>query len=110
MFHDITDATMSYVNLSDSPARVACIVNHIYGGGAYVLTSDNLLDCTCMADKYDMPQLQQAVQTYVQHLQLTVDNVPSFMAIAHESPFLWDLKKRCIEFAARRLQTILEVR
>ena len=88
MFDDINDSTMSFVNLSDSPARVACMVNHIYGGSGYVISSDNLLDCSCVADKYDMPQLQRAVDTFVQQFQLTDENVLSIMAIAHESPDL----------------------
>lgn len=101
---------MSFVNLSDSPARVACMVNHIYGGSGYVISSDNLLDCSCVADKYDMPHLQTAVDTFVQQLQLSAVNVPSFMAIAHESPGLAELKERCIEYTAKRLQHILECR
>ena len=110
MFHDLSDTTMSCVNLSDSAARVACLVNHIYGGSGYVIGSDDLLDCSCVADKYDMPHLQRAVDTFVQQLPLTDSNVPGFMEVAHESPGLWDQKQRCIEYTARRLQHMLDSR
>jgi hypothetical protein len=110
MFHDLDDTTMSCVNLSDSAARVACLVNHMYGGSGYVISSDSLLDCACVADKYDMPHLDRAVDTFVQQLQLTVYNVAGFMAVAHECPGLWELKHRCIEYTAKRLQHILDYR
>jgi hypothetical protein len=110
MFHDINDPSMSSVHLSDSPARLTCLVNHIYGGDEYIIDRNNLLDCSCAAEKYDMPRLQRAVETCVQQLKLTAGNVPHYMAIAHNSPGLLELKERCIEYTARRLQHILNLR
>lgn len=86
------------------------MVNHIYGGDEYSIDGDNLLDCSCVAEKYDMPRLQRAVAAFMQQLKLTPDTVPHYIAIAHESPGLCKLKDRCIEYTARRLQHILNRR
>jgi hypothetical protein len=111
MFNDIVDDTASScVKLSDSPARLACMVNHIYGGDKYTIDSGNVLDCSCVAAKYDIPGLQRAVIPVVRQLHLTASNVPDYMAVAHESPALRELKERCIEYAARRLEHILACR
>jgi hypothetical protein len=110
MFHDVNDPAMSCVNLSDSAARITCLVNEIYGGDEYIIDSDNLLDCSCVAEKYDMPRLQRAVEAFVQQLKLTAGSLPHYMAIARESPGLHVLKERCIEYTARRLQHIQNLR
>jgi hypothetical protein len=110
MFHDINDPANSCIKLIDSPARVACLVNHICGGDEYIIDSDNMLDCSCIAEKYDMPRLQRAVTAFAQQLKLTADTVPRYIAIAHEHPGLAELKELCIEYTAKRLQHILVAR
>ena len=111
MFNNaVDDSTTSCVNLSDSPARVTCLVNHVYGGADFAVDRNNLLDCSCVAEKYDMPRLQRAVNTFLHQLKLTPSNIPHYLAIANDSPGRCELKERCIEYAASRLQHILDFR
>ena len=108
MFNDIVDDTAnSCVKLSDSPARLACMVDYIYGGNRYT-DRQNVLDCSCVADKYDIPLLQMAVRPVVRQLHLTASNVrPGYLTVAHDSPGLVRLKERCIEYTAKRLAHII---
>lgn len=92
--------------MDDSLGEVACIVNHIYAGDQFIINMDNLLDCSRMAAKYDMPRLQRAIVATVKRLQLTDANLPGWMAVAHGDPEVPRLKERCLEYASKRLLRI----
>jgi hypothetical protein len=104
------DAAENFIKTDDSSAEVAIMVNHIYGGDQFVIDIDNVLDCSRIAQKYDMPRLQRAIGALVKHLELSDENLPQWMAVAHLSSELQELKERCISQAAKRLQHILNFR
>src|SRR6476646_7317543 len=74
------------VNLDDSSVEVACLVNHIYGGDKFTVDHDNLVHCSRMAHKYDMPRLQNAVAAFVQQVRLSDANVAQCMVVAYDNP------------------------
>jgi hypothetical protein len=76
----------------------------------FLININNILHCSRMAKKYDMPQLQRAVGTFARQLKLSDGNISHCMAIAHDSSGMDELKNRCIEFAARRLQRVCNLR
>ena len=56
MLNDLNPAE-GCIKMDDSPAEVACILNHAYGGHEFSIDITNLLDCSRMARKYDMARL-----------------------------------------------------
>ena len=109
MLNDI-DPAETTVTLYDGPFEVACIVDHVYAGDRFVIDFINLQDCNRMAVKYDMPQLRRAVDAFVQQLELTDHNLPSWMKVAHGDPELPQLRERCIQYASERLLHVLRHR
>ena len=105
MLNDLSP-TEGCIKLDDSLAEVACILNHAYGGQEFSIDMDNLLNCSRMARKYDMPRLQRAVDTFLKQLQLSDDNLPGWMGVAHGDPELPGLRQRCTDFAAKRLLNV----
>jgi hypothetical protein len=85
MLNDV-DPLEEYIHMDDSLGEVACFVNHVYAGDQFIINMDNLLDCSRMAAKYDMPWLQRAIVAFVQHLKLTDANLPGWMVAAHGDP------------------------
>jgi hypothetical protein len=109
MLNDVV-STKHCIKLEDSLAEAFCIVNHAYGGHEFVIDTDNLLDCSRMAKKYDMPRLQRILDAFVEQIKLADDNLPDWMAVAHGDPELPELQQRCVEFAAKHLQSVLNFR
>ena len=109
MLNDINPAD-ACINLDDTSAEVACIVNKSYGGEEYEVDGRNLLDCSRMAEKYDMPRLQKAVNDFISQLDLSPENLPGYLAMAHEHAGLDQLKKKCMRYTVRRLQQIIDTR
>lgn len=81
MFKDI-NADEKRVQLDDSCNEIACLVNHLYGGDEFLVDIDNLLHCSRMAQKYDMPKLQTAVNGFVEQLKLSEANVAHCTVVA----------------------------
>jgi hypothetical protein len=106
MFNDL-DTAESSVKLDDSPAEVACLVNHCYGGEDFQMSLEYLVDCSRIADKYDIPRLQQSAKAYAKQLELNPGNVPRYIMIAHGHSGLMEFKQHCIDYMAKRLQHIL---
>lgn len=104
------DPTENCIKLDDSLAEVECMLNHAYGGHAFSIDIGNILDCTRMARKYDMPLLQRAVDTFTKQLELSDDNLAGWMEFAHGHPELPQLQQRCTDFAAKRFLHIIEGR
>lgn len=102
--------TEDSIKLDDSLAEVTCLLNHAYGGCKFVIDIDSLLDCSRMAHKYDMPLLQWSVDAFVKQLNLSDDNLPGWMVVAHGDPALLELRQRCTDYAVKRLQNILDSR
>jgi hypothetical protein len=101
MFGDIQPGK-SLIPLEDSSAEVGCLADHVNGKDVPI-DNKTLLPCSRMAHKYDMPQLQSAVDAYVKQLTLSDANVVNHMANAHDNPGLHALKGRCILYVARHL-------
>ena len=105
MLNDLSPAN-NCIKLDDSLAEVACILNHAYGGHEFSIDISNLLDCARMARKYDMPRLQRAADAFIKQLELSDDNLPGWMAVAHGDPEVPGLRQRCTDFAAKRLLNV----
>jgi hypothetical protein len=86
MVFDDADSTNIRVRLEDSPAEPACLVNHCYGGVAFPMDINNLLDCSRVARKYDTPLLRGMVDAFAEHVQLSPENLPDCMRIAAHGP------------------------
>jgi hypothetical protein len=98
--------------MDDSSAAISCLVNHMYAGDLFQIDLDNLLHCSRMAHKYDVPQLQRAVDAFAKQLTFRVReaNVIQVIAVAHDGPGLQELKECCIEYLAKRLQRVCNLR
>ena len=104
------DPAEDRITLDDSAAELACLVNRCYGGDEFVIDMDNLLACSRIALKYDVPRLQRAIDAFVTQLKLSDANVAHCMAVAHDNPGMLVLKERSIDYAAKRLQHVLALR
>lgn len=117
MFNDI-GPNSKRVQLDDSSDEVACLVNHLYGGDGFLVDIDNLLLCSRMAHKYDMPRLQRAVDVFVEQLKVIKANVAQCVVVACASvasgnpddPAMEKLLVRCLTFATGHLETICSSR
>jgi hypothetical protein len=109
MFKDINSDS---VQMDDSSAAVSCLVDHMYGGDMFKIDVDSLLHCSRIAHKYDMPQLQRAVDAFVKQLKYSLKDakVAHYMAIAHDSPGMHELKEYCVEHLAKHLQLVCNLR
>jgi hypothetical protein len=111
MFNDI-GPDEKRVQLDDSSDEIACLVNHFYGGDDFLVDINNLLACSRMAHKYDVPKLQRATDAFLEQLELSDANVAEYMLVAFASvavgnpdPAMHKLL-RCFAFAAGHLETI----
>ena len=111
MFKDFS-STPSRVQMDDSSAAICCLVEHMYGGDMFQIDVDSLLHCSQIAHKYDMPQLQRAVDAFVRQLEYSLSdaNVAHYTAIAHDSPGLQKLKEDCVEHLSKHLQRVCNLR
>jgi hypothetical protein len=116
MFNDIGPDNKR-VQLDDSSKEIACLVNHLYGGDDFLVDINNLLTCSRMAHKYDMPKLQRAVDVYVEQLKLSDANVTDCMLVACASvacgnpdPAMHKMMSRCFAFAAGHMEKICSSR
>ena len=114
MFNDI-GPDEKRVQLDDSSDEIACLVNHLFGGNDFLADINNLLPCSRMAHKYDMPKLQRALDVFVEQLKLSETNVVDCMAVALVSidegnPAMKVLLDRCWTFAIWHLETICSSR
>ena len=104
------DVAESVVTLDDSPAEVTCLVNHCYGGENFLVDDDNLLDCNRVAQKYDMPRLQKALDAFSQRVYINDDSAQKWITAAQDRSGMPKLKERCIAYMAKRLQHVLDAR
>ena len=109
MFNDIGPEN-TRVQLDDSSDEIACLVNQLYGGDGFPVDIDNLLPCSRMAHKYDVPSLQRAIDAFVEQLALSASNVAHYTVIACDNPAMDKLKGRCLAYASWRLEKIINGR
>jgi hypothetical protein len=105
MFNDIGPGN-TRVQLDDSSDEIACLVNHLYGGDGFPVDIDNLLPCSRMAHKCDVPSLQKAIDAFVEQLALSESNVAHYTVVACDNPAMHKLMDRCGFFLAWQLEKV----
>jgi hypothetical protein len=111
MFKDLGSEIIR-IPMDDSSAAICCLVDHMYGGDMFQIDVNSLLHCSQIAHKYDMPQLQRAVDAFVRQLEYSLSdaNVAHYTAIAHDTPGLQKLKEDCVEHLSKHLQRVCNLR
>lgn len=104
MFTELS-ADQQCIQLEESAAEIACLLNYAYAGHKYTVTPDNILPCLKMAHKFDITRLREACEAYLVHLELSVGTVPFWIDIAGAYG-LSGLMDCCVKFAAEHLDAI----
>jgi hypothetical protein len=99
-------AAENKVVFQDTSEEVVMLLNHAYGGTRFQVDSPNLYPCLKMAWKYDMPRLLDACHDYLDTLDLVDSNATGWLREA-PSYKLPRFTKRCVEYAAGHLQSII---